>query len=271
MIRFFLLCLVFSTTSNLSSQSFLSVGSRSNALANASVALSDCWAYHHNPGALGAIVKPEIGVSYGNRFLLKELQNQGLVYVQPIKIGVISFGAQLYGLDIYRASRIGGGYSLKLSDNLFVGVQMNYQRLHLSSNYGTKNSVTAEAGVYFKLTNEWKIGVSVFNLARAKLSLFENERSPTIMRLGAVYQFSKKALFAIEIEKNVNYFPRLKGAIEYIPGKNFYLRGGIATQPIEFTFGFGYVFKVFQFDIGSSYQQVVGWSPHFSLAYKLKK
>ena len=100
MIRFFLLCLVFSTTSNLSSQSFLSVGSRSNALANASVALSDCWAYHHNPGALAAVVTSEIGCSYGNRFLLKELQNQGLVYVQPIKIGVISFVTFKLLLDI---------------------------------------------------------------------------------------------------------------------------------------------------------------------------
>lgn len=270
MIRFIFFSIFILFVSKLFSQGFLPVGARSNSIANASIALSDCWSYYHNPGALGVINKSEIGVSYSNRFLLKELQNQGLVYVQPIKKGVLSFGVQFFGLDVYRGSRIGGGYSLKLSDKLFSGVQLNYQRLQLSSNYGVKNSVTAEAGIYYMLNDQWRIGVSIFNLGRAKLSSFENERVSTIMRLGTVYQISKKVLFALEIDKNVNYLPRLKGGIEYIPVKNVYLRGGIATQPIEFTFGLGSIFKSFQLDIGSSYQQVLGWSPHFSLCYKLK-
>ena len=144
---------------------------------------------------------------------------------------------------------------------------MNYQNIHFSSNYGSRSSVTAEAGIYVKLTNEWKIGVSVFNLGRTKLNSFENERFTTLMRLGSVYQLSKNVLFALEAEKNMNYQLRLKGAVEYKLIKNFFLRGGVLTQPIDFTFGFGYKLKAIQIDLGSAFHQLIGWSPHFSLTY----
>ena len=253
------------------SQGYNYVGARSNSMANTSVALVDGWAYHHNPGALGDLKKAEVGISYENRFLLKDLQNQGLVYSKPIKKGVISFGAQLFGLNTYRTYRLGGGYSLKLSEKLFAGVQLNYQNIHFSSNYGSRSSVTAEAGIYVKLTNEWKIGVSVFNLGRTKLNSIENERFTTLMRLGSVYQLSKNVLFALEAEKNMNYQLRLKGAVEYKPIKNFFLRGGVSTQPIDFTFGFGYKLKAIQIDLGSAFHQLIGWSPHFSLTYSFDK
>lgn len=251
-------------------QGYLFVGARSNSLANASAALVDAWAFHHNPGAVGLIKKTEIGISYENRFLLKDFQSQGLVYAQPIKKGVVSVGAQLYGLDAYRTTRIGAGYSLKLMDKLAAGVQLNYQGIRFSSNYGFKNTVTAEAGLLLSLTENFKFGLSVFNLGRTKLASFQNERLTTLMRLGAVYQFSTVVLLAIEVEKNVYNPVRLKSGIEYKPLKNLFLRGGFATQPVEFTFGFGYKFKIIQFDFGTAYHQLIGWSPHISLTHSFQ-
>ena len=71
-------------------------------LANASVCLTDAWAFHHNPGAIAGIKQTSIGLSYENRFTLKELQNQALVIAHPLKKGVISLGAQTYGFSLYR-------------------------------------------------------------------------------------------------------------------------------------------------------------------------
>ena len=50
-------------------------GSRSNSLANASVCLEDVYAYHNNPANLSFVKNVSVGLSYENRFLLKELQN----------------------------------------------------------------------------------------------------------------------------------------------------------------------------------------------------
>ena len=78
-------------------QGWLPMGSRSHALGNASVAIDDIWAYHHNPANLVSVKKLGFGLSYENRFLLKELQSQGLVVALPLKAGVISFGLQSFG------------------------------------------------------------------------------------------------------------------------------------------------------------------------------
>jgi len=249
------------------SQGWLPVGARSNSMANASVALSDVWAFHHNPGALAEVSKIGVGVSYENRFLLKELQSQGFVYVQPIKKGVLSFGAQSYGFTNYRALRGGVGYSMKLSEKFMAGVQMNYQSLRLSEFYGSKQTVTAEFGILGLLTDKWRVGMSVFNLGRAKLSSYEDDRFSTIMRLGTSYSFSEKLMVVAEAEKNIEYALRLKVGLDYMVAKQFYFRAGVATQPVELSFGFGYKLKSFQLDLGSAYHQQLGWSPHFGITY----
>lgn len=249
-------------------QNYFSVGARSNSLANSSVALCDGWSYFHNPGALGALKKAEIGISYENRFLLKELQTQSIVYAQPLKKGVISFGALYYGLDIFRSSRIGFGYSMKLLENLCAGVQLNYQSIHFSSNYSPSKTVTAEAGMYLKLMDQWNMGVSLFNLGRSKFSRDSDERLTTLMRIGSTYEFSELVKWTLEAEKNVNSLLRIKSGVEYNPIKKLFFRIGVATQPMEYTFGFAYRFSHFQLDLGSAFHQQLGWSPHFSISYK---
>jgi hypothetical protein len=253
-------------------QGWLPMGGRSNSMANATVAIADPWSYHHNPGALAEVEQTSIGVCYENRFLLKELQSQGLVYVQPLKKrGVISVGAQTYGFQAYRTNRAGAGYSMKLSENFSAGVQINYQGIRLNENYGSKNTLTAELGILAKLTENWKIGMSVFNLGRAKLSFYQDDRFTTLMRLGTSYSFSKKVIVAAEAEKNIDHNIRFKTGLDYQAIENFFFRAGFATQPIEFSFGFGYRFSGIQLDLGSAYHQQLGWSPHFSLTFQAKK
>ena len=252
---------------SLLSQGWLPAGARSNSMANASVALSDAWAYHHNPGALAEVTKLSVGVSYENRFLLKELQSQGFVYIQPLKKGVISMGAQSYGYTNFRTFRGGLGYSMKLSEKFMAGVQMNYQSLRLSEMYGSKQTVTAEFGILGLLTEKWRVGMSVFNLGRAKLSSYQDDRFSTVMRLGTSYSFSEKLTVVAEAEKNLEYPIRLKAGLDYMIAKQFFFRAGVASQPVEVTFGFGYKMKSLQLDLGSAYHQQLGWSPHFGLTY----
>lgn len=247
------------------------MGGRSNSMANASVAFEDVWAYHHNPAGLASLKSFSAGLSYENRFLLKELQSQGLTVALPLKTGVLSFGAQLYGFELYRTQKVGAGYSIKLSEKFSAGVQLNYQGIRLTDNYGSKHSATAELGILGDITENWKIGVSVFNLGRAKLADFADDRFTTLMRLGTSYKVSDKVLFSAEAEKNIEYPLRFKAGMEYQAVKNFFFRFGAATAPVEITFGFGYKFKTFQLDLGSAYHQRLGWSPNVSLTYQLDK
>lgn len=253
------------------SQGWQPMGSRSMSLSNATVALEDVWAYHHNPAALSNLKKIEFGVSYENRFLMKELQSQGLVVAIPLKSGVISIGSQSFGYNQFRTYRNGLGYSMKLAEFLSVGVQLNHHFVRINSNYGNHQTVTAELGALAKINEKWSVAFSIFNITRNRISDFAEDRYSTLMRLGTKFSISEKVLVLAEAEKNIEHSIRFKTGIEYLPLDNFYVRGGFATAPIEFSFGLGYVFsKKYKLDLGSAYHQILGWSPHFSFTMQLK-
>lgn len=248
-------------------QGWMPVGARSSSMGNASVALTDVWAFHHNPAGLSELKTIHGGISYESRFLLKELQSQSMVVAIPLKKGVVSVGGQFYGFQLYRSTRAGVGYSMLLSERLSMGVQLSYQGLRLTEAYGSKNTMTAEVGIRAKLTDKWSLGFSAFNVGRSKLSSYENDRFTALMRLGTRYKVSEKLLFVAEAEKDLDYALRAKVGMEYEALKQFYVRAGFATNPIEISFGFGYKWKMIQLDLGSAYHQQLGWSPHFSLTY----
>ena len=252
-------------------QGWVPAGSRSMSMGNASVCQNDVWAYHNNPGALGELETFSAGISYENRFLLRELQSQGLAVAIPLKMGVISVGGHMYGYSQFRSYKAGVGYGMKLADKFYAGVQMNYQGLQLSQNYGNKNALTAEAGLYGYIKDNWKVGVAVFNVGRTKLADFQDDRFSTTFRFGSSYHFSKKVLVSGEFEKSIDYQARFKAGVEYEVVSDFFIRGGVATTPIEVSFGAGYQFNVLQLGLGTSYHQVLGWSPHFSLTYSGKQ
>ncbi len=253
----------------LQAQGWSPVGARSMSLANASVALTDVWSYHHNPGAVAGVEKTSFGVSYENRFMLKELQSQAFVMAHPLKKGVFSLGVQSYGYSMYRTNRLGAGYAMKLGDKIYAGVQINYLSLKING-YGSKGTVTGEAGILAKISEQVSFGFSVLNLNQAKLVTDQNDRFSTYLRLGLQYTVSSKVLLLAEAEKEVTSKLRPKGAMEYQFSEKFFLRIGAAANPVELTFGTGLVFnKMIKLDLGSAWDQRLGWSPHLGLTVDL--
>lgn len=268
----FLLVLIFFSVEFLGfSQGIYPAGARSISMANASVTQNDVWSVYNNVGAAADIKSLRIGVSYHNRFLLKELQTQGIAAVIPLKVGAITVGVRHFGYRQFRSMNAGVGYSMRLFKKFYAGVQVNYQGLFLNENYGSKNTVTGDLGIYSYITDNWKLGASVSNLWRSKLSEFQDDRLTTAIRLGTSYNFSDRALIVLEAEKRIDDPLRAKFGVEYQAVKNLFIRGGVATAPIEFSFGLGYHFKMIGISAGTSYRQTLGWSPHFSLIFKGKE
>ncbi|MEN9302580.1 MAG: hypothetical protein RL264_1009 [Bacteroidota bacterium] len=256
---------IFGCNSLIFSQGYQFIGSRSNALGGASVALEDVWAFHHNIAGIANLKKAAAGISYENRFLLKELQSQGVAVAIPMKKGVIGIGMQTFGYNNFRSFRTGVGYALALTEFLSMGVEMNHHFIGINAYYGNYQTVSGEIGLLAKVTEEWKIGFSIVNLTRNKISEFREDRLTTIMRLGTNYRISNSVTFLAEVEKDVEHPVRAKIGFEYLPVENMYIRGGFAVQPVEFTFGAGYAFKgKYRLDLGSAYRQIIGWSPNAS-------
>ncbi len=270
MIRTTLLLLLFFIGYQVWSQGWNPVGARSNSLSGASVTLSDTWSAFHNVGAAAEIKEVSLGAYYDARFLQKELQNQAISAILPIKKGVFTFGTQLFGYEQYRHSRTGVGYALQLSDKFSAGIQTNLHYLRLNSNYGSTLTATAEAGFKAKLSEKWSFGFAVTNIGRQIVSVSE-DRLTTLMRFGVNYSPSKVIQVLAEVEKDVNYPIVFKGAVEYHPVPSFFLRGGAQNGPNNFAFGLGYVNKGVCLDVGSKYHPILGWTPHIGFNYKIMR
>ncbi|MBI1836681.1 MAG: hypothetical protein HYR91_05395 [Flavobacteriia bacterium] len=249
------------------SQSISNFGSRSNALGNASVTLDDVWSFYNNPGSIAKIKSTTFGLAYQNKYNLKETQYQAFVLAIRLKKNVFSGGGIYYGNDAFKYYKIGFGYGLKLTDKLYAGVQLNTIGIRLPSYYGSTSKLTAEIGLLAELTEKILLGCSIYNITNSKLANYQNERLSTVMKIGLSYSISTHINYLIEIEKDIYNPIRIKSGIEYQIKNKFFLRTGVTSKPISINFGFGYKLKQFQMDLGSSFQQRIGWSTNFSLNY----
>lgn len=262
---FFFTLLLYSTS--VTAQGWLPQGARSAGIGESSVTFIDAFSFHHNPGALGFLEKGSVGFSYQSRYLLKELQSQGFAVAQPLKRGVVSVGGQFYGYEQFRTNRLGAGYSMKLSDNIAAGVQLNYLSARLDPAYGVRQTLSGEFGILGKINEDLSIGFSVMNIGRAKLSAFQDDRFSTLIRLGASYQIVDDLLITAEISQEVAFQARLRGGFEYNPESisMLFIRCGVQSNPMELAFGFGIDFEPVKLDLATQYNQLLGWTPSVGL------
>jgi len=255
-------------------------GSRSAAMGGASVTLSDLWSTQHNQAGLAGLNSVRAGIYYQNRFLLSELGLKAVAIAVPVPKagnGVFGLSFSSFGYSMYSDSKIGLAYAKQLGEKYSVGVQIDYLHTQIGLGHGSKGSVAIEAGLRAELIENLNIGVHVFNPTRSKIAEYEvqgsttTERIPTVMRLGLSYTFSEKVLLALEVEKDVYTKPVFKAGIEYLAIKQLYIRGGLSSDPLYNTFGFGLNLKQFKIDFAASKHQILGYTPQLSITYNFKR
>lgn len=269
--RFFIFVYTFISTISFAGNEDYPIGARSAAMGNASVSLSDVWSAHHNQAGLGFVRNVSAGVSYENRFLIKEISVRGGVVAVPVKGGTFGLCITNFGFNLYSENKYSLSFAKAFGEKFSIGIAMDYLTTRIAEGYGTRGVLAAEIGMQAKPIKGLTIGVHAFNPTRAKLADYNNERLPTIIRLGADYEFSEKVILAIETQKDIQYKAEFKAGIEYKAVKEFYLRMGISTNPLLSTFGFGLNLKNLKVDFAGSYHQTLGFSPQLGLSYIFTK
>lgn len=247
------------------------VGARSTGVANASVTFFDLWSVHHNQAGLAGMDSLAVGVYYQNRFLTNELSLKGAAIAVPIGPGTFGVSFNNFGYSQYSENKFALAYAMKFGPNLRAGVQMDYLQTRIGEGYGSQGAVAAELGIQAQLIEDLWLGVHVFNLNRAKIGDYNNERTPTILRLGLSYTFSEKLLLAVETEKDIDLEASYKFGMEYQVVKVLALRGGVSTAPTTAYAGLGLSLDRFQLDIAAAFHQQLGASPEISLTYAFGK
>jgi len=257
------------------------IGSRSAALGNASVTLCDFWSVHNNQAGLASFENIAVGFYYENRYLLKELSLKSGAFILPTKSGVFGLSYNHFGYSLYNESKLGLAYGRSFGKYFSAGIQLDYLHTKIAEDYGSKSTFTFEIGIRSNLSEKLTIACHVFNPIGAKISKDLDEKIPVIIKLGASYAISEKLLIAIEIEKDLEYKPLIRGGIEYKIIEQAFVRIGYSTLPSTsgsdsfsiasvYSFGFGLNFKKLAIDVSSTVHQVLGWSPQVSMIYKFK-
>jgi len=247
------------------------IGARSIAMGGVNTTLSDLWSANNNQAGLGFVTELAAGAYFENRFLLKETSYKAGAFVMPTKLGAFGVSVASFGFSDFVETKAGVSYGQRFSEKFSVGIQLNYLRTRLTQEFGSKNNVTGAIGLIGKLSKEFTLGVHIYNPTRNKLANYDNERVPTIMKLGLDYRFSDKVIFALETEKDIDFEPIIKAGIEYHIVEILYLRVGISTNPTMSSFGFGLVMNNFILEASSSYHQTLGITPGISIIYKKHK
>jgi hypothetical protein len=244
------------------------VGARQAGMANSSVMMTDVWSVFHNQAGLAFVQRLTVASCFGNAFMIKELSTKSLAISLPTKSGTFGLGYTHFGYTLYNESKIGLAYSKQLWTNFSVGIQLDYFYTRIAEGYGSKGVPAGEIGILAQPVENLFIGAHVFNPVRAKMIEYDDERLPTIFRLGIGYLFSNKLLLTVESEKNLDKDMEMKAGIEFSLFKNLYLRTGISNNPVLNCFGIGFVFKNFKADLAFSKHPVLDYSTQFSLSYR---
>jgi hypothetical protein len=267
-----LLCLIVAFSEEIilaANDNYLS-GARFSAMANIGVMCPDLWSVSHNQAGLGFYNHLAAGLHHENRFAVPQLSLNSAAFTLPTQTGTFGLSYSYFGYSSYHENKVGLAFGKSINKWFSAGIQFNYLNTYVADETGNINSMTIEAGIMAKPVKNLCIGVHIYNPAGAHFNdLAEKERIPVIFSLGAGYNYQDKFLIAIETTKDLEIKSALyKAGFEYRI-KNFLLlrTGVIINEYISHSFGLGLVFKKICADLAFSRQQVIGYTPHFSVQY----
>ncbi len=267
-IGFFLSFLFFVVISNAQYQN--EIGARQGGIGGSGVIISDIWSSYHNQAGLADVSNISAGIFYSNPFYVNALKTTAFAFAIPTeKFGSAGLNYSYFGDNNSNFSKFGFAYAKRLGKRITGGIQIDYfRRAQLS--YGITGVVAGEFGLIAEPVDNLFIGAHVFNPWRSKFSNSEEYLS-SILRLGMGYKFSEKVLFTLEGEKDIEHKVVVRGGTEYNVAGGLFLRAGVATNPVKYTFGLGYNLKGASIDLTYINHNILGGYFQFGLGYVLNQ
>jgi hypothetical protein len=245
------------------------IGARSMALGGTSLVNGDIWAAFNNQAGMMGMTGMQAGIYYQSLFYVDGLGEQGFVFSSDLGKGRIGVDVSSFGMSAYKDNRIGLAYAMRLGERFDMGVQLNYNTTRIQGDrYGKRSSLTAELGVITHITDNFDLGVHLYNPSQALLSEYEDERIPTVLGIGGAYSFSDKVKLLADVAKDIDRKAQIGSGLEYHIAEAVWLRAGVSTAPTYSSFGAGFKVAGVNIDIAAAYHNTLGYSTQLSLFYQ---
>jgi hypothetical protein len=236
-------------------------GGRASAMGGCSVAVGGFWSVCNNQAGAAWLREGSAGLSFENRFLLRELMYEDIGLAVPVKAGTFSITVHRFGTAQYNEMKAGLGYSRKFGGHFSAGVQLDYLRIHIGEGYGNKNLVSCEAGLMYRADRRLTVGLHFLNPVPVKITDHPAEQLPSVFCTALSYSFSESFLAPVEAEKDIAPPPVFRAGAEYRILHSFRTMLGISTGPAAFSFGFGLESGRLDIELASEYHPSLGFSP----------
>lgn len=246
-------------------------GARAAALGNASVTLPDLWALNNNVAGIAGLEKAQVGAYAENRFGVRAFSTMALQAIYPTaKYGNYGLSLSRFGDELFSQQHVGLGIGHKLGQ-FSLGGKVDLWQV-AAEGYGSRKAVALSVGGQAEIVPGFFFGAYAYNINQAKLTAFDDERLPTIMKAGLGYRPYQKLLLLAETEKHIDFPANFKAGIEYqLLQEKLALRSGFSTLTNRATFGFGFRARQLFADYAFGSTTLLGQSHHLSLAYTFQK
>jgi len=225
------------------------------------------WSFYQNQASLGFNKSLFAGISYADRFSLKELGTRTAFMVVPAGKASLGVVYSHFGYSDFKLETGGLACGIRLSDIMAAGVQVDIFSEKASVDYYKYRVITCETGLIINPGDNTSIGIHVINPVPNSL---RKEAMPLTISAG-VGTYLNSSLFAgLEAEMCTGSSLLLKTGFEYEVMKDLRLRGGYMTKNNAFTFGLGYGEKRILADLGFVLHDRLGVSTYITLIFKIK-
>ena len=199
-----------------------------------------------------------VGVDYRQGFLMAGMADKSLRLVWPTgRTGAVVAHYQHHGNADYHEQQATAGYAIRAAQWLWVGVAARY--LHLGTSDG---HYPAQQWLAASALLQASLGSHTTLMLTAGSRPWDSVR-PYRLHTQALYRPLPQLLTVVEAESEEQ--TRLRLGMEYCYREQFFLRTGLATRPLLFTFGLGFRQPHYAIDLTVEVHNALGLTPHTSL------
>lgn len=264
--------LLFMAVDSLAIERFTTAGAREAALSMSVVAVPGAFSVFHNPALLTELKNSSFAISNRRPYFIPGYSESALSVVVPLNSTVLALGITQSSVASYRESGCGISIAKQLTSSLSGGLFFNTIFMNFPEAGTHKGSFQVDGGVKYSCSQKLRIGFHLSNIIHKKIETFQyNISFPLMVRGGVCYELSEKILITAEaIGKQFSGLAYLFGS-EFTLIPEFSLRGGISTRPFQHSLGLGYALNLCNIDFALVHHELLGYSPVFSLIFRLKK
>lgn len=228
------------------------------------------WGLYGNPAGMIGLSGITVGTHGEQRFALRELSAaQGGVVIPMGEHQALGARISWFGLGEFGEGRYALSYSAEPLEGVRIGSSVSYYQTVIPT-VGSGRSLLFDVGIQVDVTPTLTIGAFGVNVNRGQIQgLGEGSALPTMIQAGLAFTASEKVRLLADVSQELDGPTSLRAGIVYQPTDILYLRAGAQTGPSTVSAGVGLRMGQLQLELSSSYQALLGVTPHIGLTYQL--